>query len=165
MLEIIAPWCLGQQFMTRLCANSCFKKLFSSLSCPKIQNKYLILSKCINETVDQGDKIKNEEKILSDFYLNSFDPVNNLNLSDIFYHFPRLLNVNDVINDNIWSKNYEELTLKVPKFQEKSLLKKHKEKIDKQDGLEIIMDEVRIFKIVWNYRGSSISTVSISADF
>ena len=43
------------------------------------------------------------EKILSDFYLNSFDPVNNLNLSDIFYHFPRLLNVNDVINDNIWS--------------------------------------------------------------
>ena len=151
MLEIIAPWCLGQQFMTRLCANSCFKKLFSSLSCPKIQNKYLILSKCINETVDQGDKIKNEEKILSDFYLNSFDPVNNLNLSDIFYHFPRLLNVNDVINDNIWSKDYEKLTLKVPKFQEKSLLKKHREKFgisDKQDGLEIIMDEVRfiIFK-------------------
>ena len=72
-------------------------------------------------------------------------------MSDIFYHFPRLLNVNDVINDNIWSKDYEELTLKVPKFQEKSLLNKHREKIDKQDGLEIIMDEVRIIKIVWNY--------------
>merc|ERR1719330_40414 len=43
----------------------------------------------------------------------------------------------------MWSKDYGELTLKVPKFQEKSLLNKHREKIDKQDGLEIIMDEVQ----------------------
>merc|ERR1712223_1733418 len=82
ILEIISPWCLGQQFMTRLCANSCFKKLFSSLSCSKIQDKYLILNKCIDETMDQGDRTKNEEKISSDFYLNIFDPLINLNLSD-----------------------------------------------------------------------------------
>ena len=137
--------------MTRLCANSCFKKLFTALSCSKIQDKYLILNKCINETMDQGDRMKNEEKISSDFYLNIFDPLINLNLSDVFNHFPRLLNVNDVIRDSIWNNEKAEIIGKIPVFNEKSLLNIHRDRFcycescstnGKQDGLVVLKEEV-----------------------
>ena len=141
MLEIISPWCLGQQFMTRLCANACFKKLFSSLSCPKIRNKYQIINKCIDETIDQGDRSKNEQKISSDFYLHDFHPDDNLNLSDIFNHFPRLLKVNDIIRDDVWNN---EILLKIPRFNEKSLLRTCKvSSEDKEDsGMDSLYEEV-----------------------
>ena len=103
-LELLAPWCLGQKFITRTMANSCFRRLFKEAETyPKIQEKYSLFEKCINEALNQGDKAKNEEIMNSDFYLTDFDPKANLNLDDIFHHFPRLLNVNDLIKGSVWS--------------------------------------------------------------
>ena len=101
-LAILAPWCLGQQFMTRLCANLCFKKVFVQGD-QNIQEKYSVLYRCIQDTLEQGDTTKNEEKAFSDFYLNDFDPCINFNLSDIFHHFNRLMNVNDIIHESLWT--------------------------------------------------------------
>ena len=103
-LEILAPWCLGQQFMTRLCANICFNKVYVQGD-QNVRDKYSILYKCIRDTLEQGDTSKNEEKAFSDFYLNDFDPCINFNLSDIFHHFNRLMNVNDIIHESLWTSN------------------------------------------------------------
>ena len=103
IIDIIAPWCFGQHFMTRLCANSCFNKLLNKISNPPPSDRYLYMKKCIEDTLCQGDFQKNQEKFKSDFYLNDFDPDLNFNLCDIFHHIPRLMNVNDVIKDEIWT--------------------------------------------------------------
>ena len=85
IIDIIAPWCFGQHFMTRLCANSCFNKLLNKISNPPPSDKYLYMKKCIEDTLCQGDFQKNQEKFKSDFYLNDFDPDLNFNLCDIFH--------------------------------------------------------------------------------
>ena len=124
ILDIISPWCFGQHFMTRLCANSCFMKVFTILSNPG--EKYLYIKKCIEETLHQGDFEKNLEKSFNDFYLQDFDPLVNYNLSDIFHNIPRLMNINDVIKDHIWtiSKN----SSIIPLTNTSSVLSQHRDK-------------------------------------
>ena len=51
-IDIIAPWCFGQHFMTRLCANACFNKLLNKISNPP-SDKYLYVKKCIEDTLCQ----------------------------------------------------------------------------------------------------------------
>ena len=118
-LEILAPWCLGQQFMTRLCANSCFKKLYAQAE-PNVQDKYFVLYKCILDTLKQGDTKKNEEKAFSDFYLIDFDPYVNFNLSDIFQHYNRLMYVNDIIHESLWTQTNLNMDVTNPKSVLKS---------------------------------------------
>ena len=66
------------------------------------------MNKCISESLVLGDKEKNVDKIMSDFYLTRFDPQLNFNLENIFYDFPRLMNIlsqewatKDVFRSNI----------------------------------------------------------------
>ena len=95
-LKIIAPWCMAQQFTTRLYAQIFFKRLYfvaSERPFSKVINDFFILNKCISESLILGDKEKNADKIMSDFYLTRFDPQLNFNLENIFYDFPRLMNI------------------------------------------------------------------------
>ena len=58
-----------------------FKKMFRKASELKFQRtleKFNIIDKCISESLTQGDTHKNADKIMSDFYLTSFDPCLNL---------------------------------------------------------------------------------------
>jgi hypothetical protein len=126
-LELVTPWCLGQHFMTRLCANAGFKKLLlkaEALDLQDVINKYHLLNQCIDQALEQGNQDKNEEKIMSDFYLVDFDPVINFNLSDIFHHFPRLMGLNDVIPDDVWSN--DNCLKKIPIQDNSSFLNKHR---------------------------------------
>ena len=95
-MEIIAPWCMAPQFTTRLYAQIFFKRLYfvaSERPFSKVTNDFFILNKCISESLILGDKEKNADKIMSDFYLTRFDPQLNFNLENIFYDFPRLMNI------------------------------------------------------------------------
>ena len=40
-----------------------------------------------------GDAKKNSDRIESDFYISSFDPIVCLNLENIFFDFPRLCSI------------------------------------------------------------------------
>ena len=110
-LKIIAPWCMAQQFTTRLYAQIFFKRLHfvaSEMLFLEVKDAFLIMNKCISESLVLGDKEKNVDKIMSDFYLTRFDPQLNFNLENIFYDFPRLMNIlsqewatKDVFRSNI----------------------------------------------------------------
>ena len=95
-LKIIAPWCMAQQFTTRLYAQIFFKRLYfvaSEMLFLEIKDAFFIMNKCISESLILGDKEKNADKIMSDFYLTRFNPQLNYNLENIFYDFPRLMNI------------------------------------------------------------------------
>jgi hypothetical protein len=125
MLELIAPWCLGQQFMTRLAANACFKRLFALITDEKINAKFSILDQCIDQTIHQGDKMKNEEKLYDNsFYLKEFHPEINFNLTDIYFHFPRLMGVKDVILPELFTNVQDHFC---PASHQQSLLNCHRQ--------------------------------------
>ncbi|XP_040584024.1 probable methyltransferase TARBP1 [Lepeophtheirus salmonis] len=87
ILDIIAPWLMGQIFATRISAQIGFNRIQ-----PK-SLKWKTLSSCLDIALFQGDEGKNKEKILREFYLNSFDALINWNFKDILYEFPRLCGI------------------------------------------------------------------------
>ena len=95
-MDKIAPWCMAPLFTTRLYAHVFMKKMFAAANVNGFQiivEKYQIMDNCISQSLQQGDVDKNYHKIMGDFYLTSFDPVMNFNLENIFYDFPRLMNI------------------------------------------------------------------------
>lgn len=92
-LAIVAPWCLGQQFSTRLCASACFKNLYSQCD-ENTQEKYSTMHGCIVDSLtNQGCYKKNREKANCDFHINDFHAWNDFNCRSIFYDHPRLTGV------------------------------------------------------------------------
>merc|ERR1719445_323878 len=66
-LKIIAPWCMAQQFTTRLYAQIFFKRIFNvatEMKYSDITNTFLMLHKCVSESLVLGDKEKNADKIM-----------------------------------------------------------------------------------------------------
>ena len=95
-LSVISPWCMAQQFTTRLYAQIFFKRLYIQALERGLQDvlqTFSVLHNCVAESLILGDKDKNCDKIMGDFYLTTFDPLINLNLENIFYDFPRLMNI------------------------------------------------------------------------
>ena len=95
-MDLISPWCMAQQFTTRLYAQIFFKRLYfkaMEMGITDIKNKYYVLNACVTESLNLGEKEKNSEKIMSDFYLTRFNPQINFNIENIFYDFPRLMNI------------------------------------------------------------------------
>ena len=95
-MNTISPWCMSQQFTTRLYAQIFFKRIYNvatEMKYSDITDTFFMLNKCVSESLVLGDKEKNADKIMSDFYLTSFDPQINFNLENIFYDFPRLMSV------------------------------------------------------------------------
>jgi len=95
-VQQIAPWCLSQQFATRLVAQVCFRKIWDfciNHNASSIIDKYLVLNDCIRRSVNPS----NADKLTDDFYLSEFSPRDCLSLQDILYEFPRLSGMSDEI--------------------------------------------------------------------
>ena len=96
VIDLVSPWCMSQQFTTRLYSQIFFVRLYSEveeLGLKDLKEKLHVLKKCVSDSLNFGDQDKNTEKIMSDFYLTKFDPTSNFNLENMFYDFPRLLNL------------------------------------------------------------------------
>jgi len=92
----VAPWCMAQQFGTRIVAQVFFRKVWSR--CEEegrtdILDKYRVLSNCIVRSVGGGNA--SEQRITEDFYLSVFCPKSHLTVHDVLYEFPRLCNSGD----------------------------------------------------------------------
>ena len=89
-LRDLSPWCMAQNFYTRIVAQVCFRKVWAKCeaSSPDLVEKYFPLFDCISRSVNPA----NAEKLYEDFYITKLDPVSNLTLEDILYNFPRLCN-------------------------------------------------------------------------
>ena len=95
-MNVISPWCMAQQFTTRLYAQIFFKRLYiqaSERGLRDVLETFSVLHNCVSESLILGDKEKNCDKIMGDFYLTTFDPQIHFNLENIFYDFPRLMNI------------------------------------------------------------------------
>ena len=96
VIDLVSPWCMSQQFTTRLYSQIFFLRLYfevEELGLKHLKQKFYVLKKCVSDSLNLGDQDKNTEKIMSDFYLTKFDPTSNFNLENMFYDFPRLLNI------------------------------------------------------------------------
>ena len=96
VIDLVSPWCMSQQFTTRLYSQIFFLRLYfevEELGLKHLKEKFHVLKKCVSDSLNLGDQDKNTEKIMSDFYLTKFDPTSNFNLENIFDDFPRLLNI------------------------------------------------------------------------
>ena len=89
-LRDLSPWCMAQNFYTRLVAQVCFRKVWfqCQTAAQDLVEKYSPLFECIARSVNPA----NGEKITEDFYITKFDPVGHLTLEDILGNFPRLCN-------------------------------------------------------------------------
>lgn len=89
-LRTLSPWCMAQNFYTRLVSQVCFRKVWSQCQTvsPDLVEKFSPLFECISRSVNPA----NGEKITEDFYITKFDPVGHLTLEDILGNFPRLCN-------------------------------------------------------------------------
>ena len=89
-LRELSPWCMAQNFYTRLVAQVCFRKVWSQSQSASqdLVEKYSPLFECISRSVNPA----NGEKITEDFYITQFDPVSHLTLEDILGNFPMLCN-------------------------------------------------------------------------
>ena len=86
----VSPWCMAQNFYTRIVAQLCFRKLWTTAQTfPDLSTKYQPLHDCISRSVNPA----NADKLTQDFYLTSFDPVACYNLCDILHHVPRLCDI------------------------------------------------------------------------
>ena len=89
-LQEISPWCMAQNFYTRVVAQVCFRKLWSRCQeFSALVTKFQPLFDCISKSVNPN----NADKITEDFYLTVFDPLACFNVMDIFHHFPRLCDI------------------------------------------------------------------------
>ena len=96
VIGLVSPWCMSQQFTTRLYSQIFFIRLYfevEELGLNHLKEKFNVLKKCVLDSLTLGDQDKNTEKIMSDFYLTKFEPISNFNLENMFYDFPRLLNI------------------------------------------------------------------------
>jgi len=107
-LELVAPWCMAQQFGTRVVAQVCFRRLWrrcgeggrrSTLA------RLRVLRDCIVKSAAVNSGNHSEQRITEDFYLTVFCPRQHLTLADVLHHFPRLcgLGAEEVVPEHLTS--------------------------------------------------------------
>ena len=99
LLSLIAPWCMAQHFGTRIVAQVNFRKIYKLIAekeMKELKNKWSVIYNCLEETIGQGNQAKNVEKLSHDFYLSTFDALEDLNLMTLLCDFPRLCHITDI---------------------------------------------------------------------
>ena len=92
-IQYIARCCLGQQYNMRLYSQVIFVKLYKmleNLNCDDVTLEYRGLYEATVESLKDGNFMKNSSKLLNDFYLSFFHPVQDYSLETIYFELPRL---------------------------------------------------------------------------
>uniref|UniRef100_A0A1B6LX73 tRNA (guanosine(18)-2'-O)-methyltransferase TARBP1 n=1 Tax=Graphocephala atropunctata TaxID=36148 RepID=A0A1B6LX73_9HEMI len=87
----ILPWCMAQHFNVRLYAQVVLQKLWPLDS--KVAAKYEVIRKSLMKSLNQGNAVRNAEKLKTDFYFTAFHTLDHFSLETIFYELPRLSNI------------------------------------------------------------------------
>ncbi|XP_046663534.1 LOW QUALITY PROTEIN: probable methyltransferase TARBP1 [Homalodisca vitripennis] len=87
----ILPWCMAQHFNVRLYAQVVLQKLWPLSS--KVADKYSAIHRSLTKSLNQGNAVRNAEKLKTDFYFTAFHAINHFSLETIFWKLPRLSNI------------------------------------------------------------------------
>ena len=120
-LEAVAPWCMAQQYGTRVVAQVflvsafssflslqlvynfvqvCFRRLWAQCEFKKKNDtmaRLNVLKDCIMKSAGVNAGNHSEQRITEDFYLNVFCPKAHFTLEDVLFEMPRLCNSNELV--------------------------------------------------------------------
>ncbi|CAL4098731.1 unnamed protein product [Meganyctiphanes norvegica] len=101
VIQHTLPWCMAQQFNTRLYAQVCLRKVWQHCkdhALATVLERFGPVQDCLQSVEHKCSGTINQRNMLNDFYFQVFHPMEHFSVETIFYDLPRL----SVMTDEEW---------------------------------------------------------------